>query len=102
MVLSPALAGLFIRDGSTDRPGDGISPASRIDHRSVGTPPPPRRLDVATDWLLSTTFAVLLALAHVITASKTAMTAKDFAGGDFTMRVLILPGACADGLPRTL
>jgi hypothetical protein len=67
--------------------------------RSRAKPVAVRMLDVATDWLLSTT---LLALAHVITASKTAMTAKDFAAGDFTMRVLILPGACADGLPRTL
>jgi hypothetical protein len=33
--------------------------------------------------VLSTTFAVLLALAHVIAASKTTTTAKDFTAGDF-------------------
>jgi hypothetical protein len=39
--------------------------------------------------LLSTLFAVLLALAHVIAVSKTATTAKDFTAWDFMMRALI-------------
>jgi hypothetical protein len=39
--------------------------------------------------LLSTTFAVLLALAHDIAASKTTTTVKDFAAGDLMVRVLI-------------
>ena len=47
------------------------------------SPPPPTTLDVAAYWALSTTFAVLLALAHVIAASKTTTTAKDFTAGDF-------------------
>jgi len=46
-------------------------------------PPPPTTLDVAAYWAPSTKFAVLLALAHVIAASKTTTTAKDFTAGDF-------------------
>ena len=44
-----------------------------------GLPPPPPAitLDVAAYWAPSTTFAVLLALAHVIAASKTTTTAKE-------------------------
>jgi hypothetical protein len=56
-------------------------------------PPPPPTLAVATGWLLSTIFAVLLALAHVIAASKTATTAKDFAARDFMMPALIFAHA---------
>jgi hypothetical protein len=56
-------------------------------------PPPPPTLAVATGWLLSTIFAVLLALAHVIAVSKTATTAKDFAARDFMMRALIFAHA---------
>jgi hypothetical protein len=52
--------------------------------------------------LLSTIFAVLLALAHVIAVSKTATTAKDFAARDFMMRALILPTHDACSLPGTL
>jgi hypothetical protein len=46
-------------------------------------PPPPTTLEVAAYWEPSTTFAVLLALAHVIAASKITTTAKDFTAGDF-------------------
>jgi hypothetical protein len=53
--------------------------------RRSGLPPPPlpTTLDVAAYWAPSTAFAVLLALAHVIAASKTTTTAKDFSAGDF-------------------
>jgi hypothetical protein len=43
--------------------------------------------------LLSTLFAVLLALAHVIAVSKTATTAKDFTARDFMMHALIFAHA---------
>jgi hypothetical protein len=54
--------------------------------------------------VLSTTFAVLLALAHVIAASKTTTTAKDFTAGDF-MYAPALISVCAQdagGLPGRL
>jgi hypothetical protein len=53
-------------------------------------PPPPPPPIVATDWLLSTIFAVLLAFAHVIAMSKTTTTAKYFTAGDFMVRILSL------------
>jgi hypothetical protein len=60
-------------------------------------------LDVAAYWAPSTTFALLLALAHVIAASKTTTTAKDFTAGDFMMRVLIsVPMHHAGDLPGRL
>jgi hypothetical protein len=43
-------------------------------------PPPPPPID-ATDWLLSTIFAVFLAFAHVTAVSKTTTTAKYFTHG---------------------
>ena len=66
----------------------------RLDHHRGGvrvgrSRPPPPPADVATYWLPSTTFAVLLALAHVIAVSKAATTAKDFTARDFIMRILI-------------
>ena len=45
--------------------------------------PPPTKLDVAAYGAPSTRFAVLLALAHVIAASKITTTVKDFTAGDF-------------------
>ena len=59
-------------------------------------PPPPPTLAVATGWLLSTLFAVLLALAHVIAASKITTTAKDFTAGDFMCAFLFL---CLHNMP---
>ena len=49
----------------------------------LSPPPPPTTLDVAAYWAPSTKFAALLALAHVIAASKITTTAKDFTAGDF-------------------
>lgn len=48
----------------------------------LSPPPPPTTLDVAAYWAPSTKFVVLLALAHVIAASKITTTAKDFTAGD--------------------
>jgi hypothetical protein len=71
--------------------------------RSRPPPPPPTTLDVATCWPPSTTFEVLLALAHVVAVSKTTTTAKDFTAGDFMVRVLIsVPAHDVGGLPWRL
>jgi hypothetical protein len=58
--------------------------------------PPPTKLDVAAYGAPSTTFAVLLALAHVIAASKITTTVKDFTAGDF---MCAFPFLCVRKMP---
>jgi hypothetical protein len=86
-----------VATGTVQRIAKGLGAFVAAYHHRAGMrvgrsrpPPPPPPPIVATDWLPSTTFAVLLAFAHVTAVSKTTTTAKYFTAGDFMVRILSL------------